>query len=84
MHQDVVKELRQLQAQRFSVRDRVFKSIPRMSVFKADLLAAKIDLVDALGTNELTFMRFAIRSRLTSHWPAQPREWKSCDTVTCV
>ena len=47
LHRDVVTELRELQAQCSSVSSRVFKSIPRMNILKADLRAARIDPVDA-------------------------------------
>ncbi len=49
LHRDVVTELRELQAQCSSVSSRVFKSIPRMNIFKADLRAARIDPVDGRG-----------------------------------
>jgi integrase len=78
MHQDVLKELQQLHAQHFSVRDRVFKTIPRMSVFKADLLAAKIDLVDARDQRaDFHALRHTLATNLALAGTAREWPWRS-------
>ncbi len=50
LHQDVVEELRNLKSKVCpSFNDRVFKAIPRMNIFRADLRAAKIEFLNAKG-----------------------------------